>query len=188
MRYRFAGSSLGPAAPKGGVYVAQPHVATDLKSAGIGPFETIDARLLIEPEVAAIAASKVTDGLLAELAACIAQMRQAHAQGHEADAGDHRFHVAIASATGNGMLVAVCDQLWRAQLNSPIWDDIHRRMRMNRYWKVWLNDHEQIFAAIKLGSSIQARIEMIRHLDNVRQALLANSGSPSPQERRRMTS
>jgi DNA-binding FadR family transcriptional regulator len=75
---------------KGGVYVAQPHVATDLKSAGIGPFEAIDSRLLIEPEVAAITASKVTDGLLAELAACIAQMRQAHAQGHEADAGDHR--------------------------------------------------------------------------------------------------
>ncbi len=73
----------------------------------------------------------------------------------------------------------VCDQLWRAQLNSPIWDDIHRRMRMDRYWKVWLNDHEQIFAAIKLGSSIQARIEMVKHLENVRQALLANSGSAS---------
>lgn len=165
---------------KGGVYVIQRQTTTDIRSSGIGPFETIEARLLIEPEVTAIATSKATEALIAELAASLAQMQQANAEGKDANAGDHRFHLALATATGNGMLVAVCDHLWRAQFESHIWNDIHRHMRIERYWKIWRNDHEQIFTAVQLGSPIQARIAMIRHLENIREVLLTRRNSAIP--------
>jgi GntR family transcriptional regulator, uxu operon transcriptional repressor len=160
---------------KGGAYVVQRQAPADLLSGGVGPFETLEARLMIEPEVAAIATTKVSESLIAALAGAVADMREAREAGREPSAGDHRFHIALANATGNGMLVAVCDQLWRAQLDSPIWKNIHRRMRLERYWNIWLKDHEKILGAVKLGSPIQARIEMIRHLENVKEALLANS-------------
>jgi len=162
---------------KGGVFVTGRKPVEELASSGIGPFETIDARLLIEPEIAAMAAAKADPALLERLQGCIELMLLEHKNNKEADEGDHGFHVALAEATGNGMLMAVCDLLWKAQLHSPLWSSIHERMKMKKYWPMWIEDHQNILMAIRLGSPIQSRLAMIRHLENIRHALLANSGS-----------
>jgi len=158
-----------------GVYVTGRQAKVVLSETGAGPFENLDARLIIEPELAAIAAANVSDRLIAQLADTLAIMRHEYALGKEAESGDHRFHLAIASASGNATLVNIVDMLWTTQLNSRIWQEIHRSMPMQAYWQTWLEDHEKIFDAIKAGNAKAARQAMARHIKNIHAILLSES-------------
>lgn len=161
-----------------GVYVTSRQELANITEAGTGPFENLEARMAIEPEICALAAKKITDTTLAQLADAIAMMRWEHTQGREADVGDRRFHVAIASATGNATLVSIVDQLWKSQLDSHIWTEIHRRMHMRSYWPMWVNDHQQIFEALQARDTDAARKCMLKHIRNIKDTLLKES-SPS---------
>ena len=158
-----------------GVYVTSRQELANIAEAGTGPFENLDARIAIEPEIAALAAGKMTDSILAQLADAIAMMRWEHSQGQEADVGDRRFHVTIASATGNATLVSIVDQLWKSQLESRIWNEIHRRMHMRAYWPMWLADHERVFEALQSRNPDNARRAMLRHIRNIKDTLLKES-------------
>ena len=85
-----------------GVYVISRQETPDVHALeGFGPFENLEARQLIEPQIAAIAAQRASETSFAQLAEALAMMRWEHAQGREADTSDHRFHVVLAEATGN---------------------------------------------------------------------------------------
>lgn len=168
-----------------GVYVVGRQELANIIEAGTGPFENLDARIVIEPEIAALAATKMTDAILAQLADAIAMMRWEHTQGREADVGDRRFHIAIASASGNATLVSIVDQLWKSQLESRLWSEIHRRMHMRDYWPMWLADHERIFDALVLKNPDKSRKSMQRHIRNIKDTLLKESspaGRDAPTE------
>lgn len=176
-----------------GVYVISRHEAPDVHALeGYGPFENLEARQLIEPQIAAIAAQRASETTVAQLAEALAMMRWEHAQGREADTSDHRFHMVLAEATGNGALVSISDSLWRAQTESGIWREIHNHMRMEDYRPMWLRDHEDIFEAVRLRNPRKASSAMTRHLNNIRDALMeasdarsmakANSSANSPTE------
>lgn len=158
-----------------GVYVTSRQELANITEAGTGPFENLDARIAIEPEIAAIAADKITDSILAQLADAIAMMRWEHSEGREADVGDRRFHITIASATGNATLVSIVDQLWKSQLDSRIWNEIHRRMHMRDHWPMWLADHQRIFEALQARSPDKARRAMLKHIRNIKDTLLKES-------------
>lgn len=142
---------------------------------GFGPFENLEARRLVEPPLAAAVARQPSAQTLAELADSLAAMRQAHADGQEADVPDHRFHMIIAEASGNGVLVAVGDMLWRGQIESRIWREIHLHMPMAAYRPMWLADHERIYEAILNRSARKASAAMALHLDHIRDALMKSS-------------
>jgi GntR family uxuAB operon transcriptional repressor len=162
-----------------GVYVTGRHQPTRLQGIeGFGPFEMLAARRLIEPEVAALAARQASASTVAQLADAMAMMRHENAMGRESEVGDHRFHVILAEATGNGMLVAVCDMLWTGQTKSRIWDEIYRRTPAAELWPLWLEGHERIYQAIRKKDSRQAKAAMIRHLDNIRDTFMAYSNPP----------
>ena len=159
-----------------GAYVVSRHEAPEVQALeGFGPFENLEARRLVEPQVAAIAASRASPAKIAELAETLAMMRRDHAEGREADGPDHRFHVVLAEATGNGALVALSDQLWRGQIESRIWREIHVHMRMEDYRPMWFADHQAIYEAVRAGHARKASAAMTRHLDNIREALMAAS-------------
>ncbi len=158
-----------------GVYVTSRQELANITESGTGPFENLDARIIIEPGIAAIAAQKITDSALAQLADAIAMMRWEHAQGREADVGDRRFHVTIASVTGNATLVNIVDQLWKTQLDSRIWNEIHRGMHMRSHWPMWLADHQRIFEALQARNPDAARKAMLRHIRNIKDTLLQES-------------
>jgi GntR family uxuAB operon transcriptional repressor len=102
-------------------------------------------------------------------------MRWENTQGREADIGDHRFHVTVAEATGNGALVAVCNMLWTAQMESRIWREIYSHMDIKTFWPMWIGDHERIYEAIRAGNPKAASSAMSRHLDHVHEVLMAQS-------------
>lgn len=158
-----------------GVYVTGRQEKVDLSETGAGPFENLAARLIIEPELAAMAAENVSDALIAQLADALAMMRLEHAKGKEADIGDHRFHLAIAAASRNATLVNIVDMLWTTQLDSKMWNEIHRSMPMQAYWPTWLADHEAIFDAIAAGNARASRQAMAKHIKNIHKILLTES-------------
>ncbi|MGL4290451.1 MAG: FadR/GntR family transcriptional regulator [Phreatobacter sp.] len=161
-----------------GAYVISRHEAPDVQMLeGFGPFENLEARRLVEPQIAAIAAQRASEALLAQLAETLAMMRWEHSQGNEADGPDHRFHILLAEATGNGALVAISDSLWRGQIESRIWREIHVHMRMEDYRPMWLADHEAVYEAVRARSARKASAAMVRHLDNIREALMAASNA-----------
>lgn len=160
-----------------GAYVIRRQEAPEVKDlSGFGPFENLQARRMIEPQIAALAAQHATPLQLAAMAATLADMRAEHARGAEADAADHRFHILLAEASGNGVLVPIADQLWRGQIDSGIWQDIHRYMPMEQYRTTWLRDHEAIFRAVEEGKPRGAALAMTRHLANIHAALMETTG------------
>ena len=146
---------------------------------GAGPFENLEARQMIEPQIAAAASQRASKTIIVQLADALAMMRHEHAQGREADTSDHRFHLILAEATGNSAIVLICDSLWRAQSDSRIWQEIHAHMRMEDYRSVWLRDHEAIFDAVSTGNARKASAAMTRHLGNIRDALMQASNAKS---------
>lgn len=160
-----------------GAYVASLQEAPEVGSlTGFGPFENLQARRMIEPQIAALAAQHATPLHLAAMAGTLADMRAEHARGMEADAADHRFHILLAEASGNGVLVPIADQLWRGQIESGIWQEIHRHMPMELYRPTWLRDHEVIFRAVEERKPRSASLAMARHLANIHDALMKTTG------------
>lgn len=168
-----------------GAYVLSRREVTEMRGLeGFGPFENLHARQLVEPQIAALAAQGATAHQLAGLAETLAAMRLEHAGGREADAPDHRFHLLLAESTGNGVLVGICDSLWRGQIESRIWQEIHTHMPMERHRPTWLADHERIFRAVEGRNARAASGAMARHLLHIRDALMQTSPawSAAPQQ------
>ncbi|WP_159992400.1 FadR/GntR family transcriptional regulator [Roseomonas sp. 18066] len=161
-----------------GAYVVSRQETPEVRAlSGFGPFENLQARRMIEPQIAALAAQHATPLQLAAMAATLAEMRGDHARGLEADAADHRFHILLAEATGNGVLAQMADQLWRGQIDSGIWQEIHRYMPMEQYRKTWLRDHEAIFRAVEERKARAASLAMARHLANIHDALMTTTNA-----------
>src|SRR6218665_1702820 len=109
-------TARGPGMPALAASGNAPGVADS--ASGIGPFELLQARLLIEPECAAYAACKGTQGQRAKV-------RQAQRALSDAGAGKHldrAFHAAIAAACGNAALEAVVLHLWNLAEASPVYE------------------------------------------------------------------
>ncbi|MFC3125461.1 FadR/GntR family transcriptional regulator [Pseudoroseomonas globiformis] len=168
-----------------GAYVISRQEVPEMKAlSGYGPFENLHARRMIEPQIAAMAAQNATAQQLAAMARTLADMRSHHARGMEADAADLHFHILLAEATGNGVLVSIADQLWRGQIESGIWQDIHRYMPMECYRPTWLRDHEAIFRAVEEHKPRTASLAMTRHLGNIQAALMKTTGGAGKQDKK----
>ncbi len=159
-----------------GAYVVSHRAAVEMQTLkGFGPFENVQARQLVEPQIAALAAQAASDMQLAQMAETLATMRREHALGRDADSADHRFHILLAEATGNGVLVSLSDSLWRGQIESQIWQDIRSYMPMESYRPTWLRDHEAIFRAVEERNARRAAAAMTKHLGNIRDALMSST-------------
>jgi DNA-binding GntR family transcriptional regulator len=121
--------------------------------------ERLEARLLLEPQIARLAAERRTDDDLDELRRSIADERAASTSDAAHDAS-RAFHLALARATGNEQLHRLIDRLWIA--------DVGRQLLARRYaTPTWQADdareHEQILAAVEDADADRAEALMRRH-------------------------
>ncbi|CAB3847127.1 FadR/GntR family transcriptional regulator [Achromobacter dolens] len=126
----------------------------------IGPFDLLEARMLIEPECAALAAQQ---GSAAQLAA----IRGAHEAMSLTDAPgwhDREFHGAIAAACGNAALAASVAHLWNLSLASPVFSRMQDYFVNTKVWAVAHAEHQRILTAILARDPIRARHAMHAHL------------------------
>jgi DNA-binding FadR family transcriptional regulator len=149
-----------------GIFVtAGPAAEGDRGDKGPGPFELLDARKLVEGEIAALAATHAGPRDLAALKETIARMT-AHVDDFAIrEATDRDFHLGIAKATGNSSLELVVLGLWNQR--AELWGRIQKHFHTDALARQTIRDHAAILAAIATHDGVAARAAMHRHLRRV---------------------
>jgi DNA-binding GntR family transcriptional regulator len=124
--------------------------------------ERLEARLLLEPGIARLAAERRDDADLDDLRRWVVAERSARtaAAAHDASRG---FHAALARATRNEALVRMFDSLWIA--------DVGRRLLASRRAQpTWQDadvaEHEELLEAIEAGDGDRAESFMRAHVES----------------------
>jgi len=151
-----------------GIFVREPPAAAPAGAAddAPGPFELLDARALIEGEIAARAAPRIRKRDLARLEQAIERMRAGRDDLARRDEADRDFHVAIAQATGNAALAAVVARLWNER-SHPMWRRMQAHLHTTALHEMTVRDHTAIVAALASRDADAARGAMRRHLERV---------------------
>ncbi|EWY39742.1 GntR family transcriptional regulator [Skermanella stibiiresistens SB22] len=163
-----------------GAYVrdaAPPFASSDI---GPSPFDLIAARMLVEPEVAAMAAANASDADLAGIAEVAELMRRGVAAGRATRAEDRLFHVRIAAATGNSVVAAMVERLWDDS-DEPIFAELSRRAGLPENQRVSVVEHDVILDALRLRDARAARDAMRDHLLGVQRIMMAEEWPSSEQ-------
>ncbi|WP_420346739.1 FadR/GntR family transcriptional regulator [Pelagibius sp.] len=169
---------------------SEPGGADPVPELGLGPFELIEARRLIEGQVAYLAAQQIQNSDFAALEASLSLMAEEHRSGFQTENGDRSFHVAIARATRNNALIKMVELLWDLREASPLWAKLHERVRAAQVRPASLDDHMRVLDALRAGDPMRARETMDAHLRRVADDLLRISeaefaGEVDDEERRR---
>jgi GntR family transcriptional regulator, galactonate operon transcriptional repressor len=122
--------------------------------------ELFEVRLMIEPEAAALAATRATPADLEELEAAFAAMTEASQANISGIEADLRFHRGILAAGGNALLLQMGNLIGVGLTIS------HRFSRES--FLIFLPKHRAVLDAIKQGDPVAARAAMQRLLSETR--------------------
>jgi len=148
-----------------GIYVtaARSRVAKPEMTADSGPFELIDARLLIESECAALAAKKASEAQVRGIRAALEKMKRERSRGMMPLESDRDFHQRIAQGSGNSALALTVKTLWD-QRTGPLFLRLEHHFDTPELWGAAILEHEAVVAAIESRSPGAARKAMQRHM------------------------
>ena len=150
-----------------GIYVAEESTHHADVDPGFGSFELLEAREMVETDIAAIAAVTITPDQLSELREQLErQIKGLEEDGVMSEETDMRFHVLIAAATGNGALHYIVQQLWRFRRESHISRLLDERAGMTALQSRAAEEHIRIFAAIEARNAEAARDAMREHIQH----------------------
>lgn len=118
---------------------------SQLEFANFGPFELLQARQLIESNIAEFAATQVTRQDIVHLMAIQEQARQEDR--FRDSEWDMKFHVQIALSTQNSALAGIVEKMWLHRLYNPYWLKLHEHID-DKSIESWCEDHDQILKAL----------------------------------------
>ena len=157
-----------------GIYVQQRDPAAAVRSVSAeAPFEEIRARQRIEGELAAEAARRMTRALTADLRETIALMQDEAARGQVPTEGDRQFHLRIAEASENAVLLRVAAELFDERHNA-LFARLGTHFETPRSWAAAIAEHRAVLRQIGAGSPEGARAAMHVHLSNSHDRFIAN--------------
>lgn len=133
------------------------------------PPEAMQARTILEPELARLAALQANAAQIAELRRLAAAMRGV-ADWASYEALDYRFHELIAEAAGNRLLMEV-ERLVNGVRRAVVWGHLTLRPVGPSADYHSFDEHDAIVAAIAARDRPGAAEAMRRHLDSTAQAL-----------------
>lgn len=133
-----------------------------------GPFELLQARQLLESNIAEFAATQVTKQ---DIIALQAIQETARKEDRARDSQwDKQFHIQVAKATQNSVLVTLVEKLWQHRDKNPYWRKLHEHID-DKAMESWCEDHEQILRALMRKDPKAAKLAMWQHLENTKQML-----------------
>ena len=132
--------------------------------------QTIEAREILEVQLAPLAAERVTEEELTGLRHLLARMRAAHNAPEAYLSADVQFHLTIARASKNDILYYALEML---QHVTSAW--IRRSLHKTHCEPLSLAEHQTIYEALAAHNPSQAREAMRAHLSAASQRLLAAS-------------
>lgn len=155
---------------KSGIYVTQASASRQFADLDVGAFELVEARLAIEGEAAALAATAIDDEALARLNDLLRAMANETEQPEKVDV-DRDFHLPIAGATGNSVIRSIVETLWDLRESSPLCVHMFAAARRNGV-APRVDEHRAIVEALAAHDSKAARAAMRAHLSRVVEDLL----------------
>lgn len=144
----------------------------------ISPLELTEARLMIECEAAALAASRISPEEIAALEKFVDLIGSVDP---ELDP-DEAFHRLIGRATRNKVIERTVSHLWDLRASMPDCAVLLEKGRMGTGQAV-IDEHRAIIAALRSGDGEAARAAMRAHLEEVIDLIVraqAEIGSPLP--------
>jgi GntR family uxuAB operon transcriptional repressor len=147
----------------------------------IGPFEVLQARQLLESNIAAFAATMATKSDIENLRRTLEQEQRAIVANDTSGDNDKLFHLLIAGATQNQMLLETTKNIWQRRDNSPLWQQLHSHIATRGYRLKWLADHQNILAALRRRDVMGSYQAMWQHLENVKKTLMELSDVDAPE-------
>jgi GntR family transcriptional regulator, transcriptional repressor for pyruvate dehydrogenase complex len=129
--------------------------------------ELIDFRKMLEPPLAARAATHASAEELLEMEDILRRQEERQRQGDAAVAEDAEFHYSVALASDNSVVLKVIDILM-----DVLRDTRARSLQVEGRPQKSLSGHRRILAAIKRHDAEAAKAAMRRHLEDVEEIVL----------------
>jgi GntR family transcriptional repressor for pyruvate dehydrogenase complex len=140
---------------------------------GFLPWQMFEARLVLEANVAELAAERATDDHISELAEEVAEMFSAVNDPQEYLIHDIRFHRTIARAAGNPILGALMETI-----SAHLYGNRRLTVANSLDIKESAEMHRVIYRAIRSHNPLAARKAMVEHLNLARMAQAAEKDTP----------
>jgi DNA-binding FadR family transcriptional regulator len=134
------------------------------------PGEIMEARLVLEPKLASMAAVRATMSELAHLETIEIRSREA-VNTAAFEHWDGLLHQNIAKATDNSLLISLFMVIHKVR-QSDIWGSLKKATLNNVHRKIYLEQHQKLVKALKDRNASMAEKLMREHLETVRQHLL----------------
>ena len=120
-----------------------------------------EARTVIEPGAARLAAAQRLEEPLARMRAAVAAQRRSLRNVQRSFEANREFHLALAAASGNEFLSQFAERLWVARIGETIYE---RQVETQERMLLDVREHEQILEAIEAGDGRRAESLTRRHL------------------------
>ncbi|MGB9668864.1 MAG: FadR/GntR family transcriptional regulator [Anaerolineales bacterium] len=144
---------------------------------GESPFVIIQARKAIEPSIASLAATQRSESDLKRIADVLAWIESDHSEEHVLgdifSEGDREFHLEIAKATANPIVISI-QEMFHSLMGQELWLTLMRHTSFSTpgRWEEAFQEHRGIFDAIKQGDARAASHLMKNHLQRVEKIMI----------------
>ena len=129
--------------------------------------ELLDFRKMLEPPLAARAATRASSDEISEMEEILERQEGKLSRGEAAMAEDAEFHYSIALASGNSVVLKVLDILM-----DLLRDTRERSLQVEGRPQKSLAGHRRILAAVKRHDAEAAKAAMRRHIEDVEEIVL----------------
>lgn len=130
---------------------------------GPGVREQFEARKLVEPELAALAAEHVTQEQIEIMRRAVFEAAAKFAKGELAEEEDYTFHVTLAEASRNSVLAMLVRQLWDLR-RGEMWFKLRARVVLPEHRMQVIADRREIVEALEARDGAAARAIMTRYM------------------------
>ncbi|HUB04631.1 MAG TPA: GntR family transcriptional regulator [Solirubrobacteraceae bacterium] len=120
-----------------------------------------EARTVIEPGAARLAAGQRLEEPLARMRAAVGAQRRSLRNVRRSFEANREFHLALAAASGNEFLSQFAERLWVARIGETIYE---RQVETQERMLLDVREHEQILEAIEAGDGRRAESLTRRHI------------------------
>jgi DNA-binding FadR family transcriptional regulator len=134
------------------------------------PSEVLEARLLIEPLLARMAALRATEAEIVQMQRLLEKSEAAH-DAKTWELWDGRLHRAIAEAAHNGLLLSIFDA-FNAMRRQAKWSALRQAALTPARHAAYCAQHRAFVIAIAARDPARAEDVMRRHIEVVREGLL----------------
>jgi len=144
-----------------GIYVCKDQ-SVPVTDEGVGPFEILEMRLLVEPAACALAAERITNEQLARLQQIYIELERTNGT-QQMEAFDEQFHKLIGEATENTAIDKTISWLWVIRGHSQLSRGYHRLIVEEGVYPR-LDEHKKILDALMSHDPAAAKSAMRKHL------------------------